>query len=99
MAIQALYPSRRQSRWTNPLFLRQRLRVARRAAMVAAIFVFAAYGIGHLERAQPQLIPAQQSNNVTSDAAFRIFDLHAKPAPVRVVPLSFNPQDAAKSAS
>jgi len=97
MAIQALYPSRRQSRWSNPLFLRPRLRVARRAAMVAAIFVVAACGIGHLERAQPQQIPAPQSNEATVDAVFRL-DLHAKPAQVRVVPLFFNPQDAAKTA-
>jgi hypothetical protein len=96
MAIQVLYPSRRQSRWTNPLFLCQRLRIARRAAAAAAIFALAVYGVGHLERAEQT--STQQSREIAVDAALRLFDPHADPAQVRVVPAIFNPQGPANTA-
>ncbi len=93
MAIQALYPSRRQSRWTNPLFLRPRLRQARRFAIVAALFAVAAYGVGHLERAPTQQAPASHISKVTTRVADGAATLQ-KAAPVQIVALLANTKSA-----
>lgn len=53
MAIEALYPSRRQSRWSNPLFRRPRLRRARRIALGAFIVAFALASGAHIIQQLP----------------------------------------------
>jgi hypothetical protein len=93
MAIQALYPSRRQSRWTNPLFLRPRLRQARRFAIVAALFAVAVYGVGRLERAPMQQAPASHISKITTRVASAT-SVSPKFEPVRNVPLFSNAESA-----
>lgn len=85
MAIQALYPSRRQSRWTNPLFARPRLRKVRQAAVLAALFATAAYGVGHLEWAYSRPATAPQSQDTAVDAPNNAGKPAAKPASARVI--------------
>jgi hypothetical protein len=44
MAIEAPYPSRNQSPWDNPLFIRRRLRQASRAAIIATVLALSTVG-------------------------------------------------------
>jgi hypothetical protein len=87
MAIEALYPSRRQSRWANPLFRRPRLRRARRVALGSLIIAFAfatsADIVAHLPVAAN---PAQHP--MTVDATHGKTPMKQQSPSVRVAPLA-----------
>lgn len=95
MAIQGLYPSRRQSRWSNPLIVRARLRKARTAAIFAGLFALAAYGVGHLDVAQSQPASAPQLLDTAVDAPNNARKPAAKPASARIIHKFASVQDAA----
>jgi hypothetical protein len=57
MAIEAPYPSRNQSRWDNPLFVRHLLRRASQTvivAMVLAVSAVGAWAVTDYDSAQPR---------------------------------------------
>jgi hypothetical protein len=87
MAIEALYPSRRQSRWANPLFRRPRLRRARRVALgsliIAVAFATSADVIAHLPVATN---PVQRPLAV--DAMHGKTPVKQQSSSVRVAPLA-----------
>ncbi len=88
MAIEALYPSRRQSHWTNPLFMRQRWRKLGRTALIASALAVTAVGAwGLVDYAQPQNAPVAEQD-ATVDASIDTDVLpQARPLPVRIIPL------------
>jgi hypothetical protein len=88
MAIEALYPSRRQSHWANPLFMRQRLRKLGRTALVASALAVTAVGAwGFVDYAQPQNASVTQQNTTVPDSIDTDVPPQAKPLPVRIIPL------------
>ncbi len=63
MAIEALYPSRRQSHWTNPLFVRPLMCKLRRATFIVAALAATAIGLWCLnDGVQPRSAPVAQQH-------------------------------------
>jgi hypothetical protein len=88
MAIEALYPSRRQSHWANPLFMRRRLRKLGRAALIASALAMTAVGAwAFVDYVQPQNASVTQQNKTVPDSIDTDLPPQARPLPVRIIPL------------
>jgi hypothetical protein len=68
MAIEALYPSRRQSRWSNPLFLRPLTHKLHHATLIASALTAIAVSLWCLSNSvQPHSAPvAQQQQSIAA---------------------------------
>jgi hypothetical protein len=86
MAIEALYPSRRQSRWANPLFRRPRLRRARKIALGTLIVAFAFVSGVHVIQQLP--VAANPIQRPATIDAMHGKTLLKQQSSVRVVPLA-----------
>jgi hypothetical protein len=107
MAIEALYPSRRQSRRNNPLFARERRMRRVGFCIIAAAGLAGALGLHSVPAgaaAEPGFTPAAGHGALSAPFALRRIDLRqpttakpaAKPAhPIRVIPIFAVPQDTA----
>jgi hypothetical protein len=105
MAIEALYPSRRQSRRHNPLFARERRMRRLGLCIIAVAGLAGAIGLHSVPAgaaAEPGYTPAAGHGALSAPFALRRVDLRqpvaAKPAarpahPIRVIPIFAVPQE------
>lgn len=101
MAIDALYPSRRQSRRHNPLFARERRMRRLGLCLLAAAGLAGTIGLRSVPAgaaAEPGYTPAAGHGQLSAPFALRRINLRepaAKPAhPIRVIPIFAVPQDS-----